>query len=74
MSLENFQTEDTETIGKLIILRAFSKVYHEQAANLNDSCENIEFVIEENNKYHQIGNSYLQYEIIIEKKAANAAD
>ena len=47
------------------------KVYHQQAANLNNFDENIEFIVEENNSYHQIGNAYLQYETRIEKDVAN---
>ena len=48
------------------------KIYYRQAANINDSDQNIEFVLE--NNYHQIGNAYLQYEMTIEKEVAVAAD
>ena len=50
------------------------KVYHQQAAKLNDSYQKIEFVFDENNNYHQIGHAYVQYEITIENDVANAAD
>ena len=45
------------------------KLYHQQADNLNDSDQNIEFIFGENDNYHQIGISYLQFEWIIEKSA-----
>ena len=51
--------------------RDFLKIY-QQAANLNDSDQNIESIFGENNNYHQIGNAYLQYEVTIEKDAAVA--
>ena len=50
------------------------KIYYQQAANLNDSDQNIEFTFGENYNYHQIGNAYLQYEMTIEKDVAIAAD
>ena len=37
-----------------------------------NSNQNIDFIFGENNNYHQIGNSYLQYEITIEKDVAVA--
>ena len=44
------------------------KVHHQQAANLKDSDQNFEFIIDEKNNCHQIGNAYLQYEMTIEKE------
>ena len=57
-----------------IIKRDFLKNYHQQAANLNDSDQNIDFVFGEIDNYHQIGNAYLQYELTIEKDVAVAAN
>ena len=70
MSLEDFQIIDIEAIDNSNIKRDFFNVYHQQAANLNDSDQNIELVFGGNNNYHQIGNSYLQYEMTIEKGVA----
>ena len=50
------------------------KNYHQQAANLYDSVQNVEFIIGKNTNYHQIGNAYLQYELTIEKYVAVAAN
>ena len=66
MIIENFEIIDNESIDTSIV-RDFRKVYHQQAANLNDSDQNIEFIFGENNTYHQIGYAYLQYEMTIEK-------
>ena len=49
------------------------KTYHEQAANLNDSYQNSEFIFGENYNYHQVGNAYLQYEMTIDEDVAVAA-
>ena len=62
MSLENFQLIDNETIDNSIIESYFLKKYHQQAASLNDSDLNIDFLFwRENNNYHQIDNANLQY-------------
>ena len=37
----------------------FRKFYHQQAAKLNESDRNIEFIFGKNNNYHEIGNAYL---------------
>ena len=49
------------------------KIYHQQAANLNDFDQNIDFIFGENINYQQIGNAYLQCEMTIEKDVAVAA-
>ena len=49
------------------------KIYHQQAANLNDSDQNIDFLLGENNNYHQIGIAYIQKKLT-KKEVANAAD
>ena len=63
MSIENFQLLDTETFDNSIIKRDFTKVYHAQGAQLNQSDQNIEFIFGEKNNYHQIGNGYLELNI-----------
>ena len=70
MSLEDFQLIDNEPIDNSIIKRDFIKVYHQQA-QLNDPDQNIEFIFGENNNYHQIGNSYLQFDITVRKADNN---
>ena len=57
MNLEDFDLRDKETIDISIIRGDFLKIYHQQAANLNDSDQNIEITIGEKNNYHQIGNA-----------------
>ena len=69
MSLEDFELVDNESIDNSIIKRDFIKIYHQQGAQLNDSDQNIEFIFGENNNYHQIGNSYLQFDILIRPHA-----
>ena len=71
MSLEDFQLIDNEPIDNSIIKRDFVKVYHQQGAQLNDPDQNIEFIFGENNNYHQIGNSYLQFDITVRKADNN---
>ena len=56
MSLEDFQLLDNEPFDNSIIKRDFTEIYHQQAAQLNQSDQNIEFIFGENNNYHQIGN------------------
>ena len=50
------------------------KIYHEQAANLNDSDQIIDSVFGENNNYYPIVNAYLQYKMTIEKDVAVPAN
>ena len=52
----------------------FYEICHRQAAILNDSNQNIEFIFWEHNNYHQIGKGYLQYEMTIAKDVAVAAN
>ena len=44
MSLEDFHLIDNETIDNSIRKRDFLKIYHQQAADLGDSDQNIEFI------------------------------
>ena len=67
MSLEDFLLLDNEPIDNSIKKRDFLKVYHQQAAQLNQSYQNIELIIGENNNYHQIGNAYLEFDITVRK-------
>ena len=72
MSLEDFQLLDNESFDNSITKRDFLKVYHQQGAQLNDADQNIEFIFGENNNFHQIGDSYLEFDITV--RAQNAAD
>ena len=74
MSLEDFQLIDNKPIDISIVKRDYTKVYHQSGANLNDSNQNVEFIFGDNNKYHQIGNAYLEYDITIKKVVAAPAD
>ena len=74
MSIEGFQILDNETTGDSITKRDLSKLYHQQAANLNDSDQSIEFIFKENNNYHHIGNAYLQNDLAGEQDVTVAAN
>ena len=67
MSLDDFQLLDNEPFDNSIIKRDFTKIYHQQGAQLNQSDQNIEFIFGENNNYHQIGNGYLEFNITVRK-------
>ena len=67
MSLEDFQLLDNEPLGDSIIKRDFTKIYHRQGDQLNQSDQNIEFIFGENNNYHQIGNAYLEFNVTVRK-------
>ena len=67
MSLEDFQLLDNAPIDKDIIKGDFTKIYHRQGDQLNQMDQNIEFFFGENNKYHQIGNAYLEFKIKVWK-------
>ena len=68
MSLEDFQLLDNEPLDNSIIKRDFTKIYHRQEDQLNQSDQNIEFIFGEDNNYHQIGNAYLEFNITVRKK------
>ena len=68
MSLEDFQLLDNEPFDISIIKRDFLKIYHQQGAQLNQSDQNIEFILGENNNYHQVGNSYLEFDITVRRE------
>ena len=67
MSLEDFQLLDDEPLENSIIKRDFTKIYHRQGDQLNQSHQSIEFIFGENNNYHQIGNAYLEFNITVRK-------
>ena len=67
MSLEDFQLLDNEPLDNSILKRDFTKIYHRQGDQLNQSDQNIEFIFGENNNYHQIGNAYLEFNITVRK-------
>ena len=67
MSWEDFQILDSESIDNSIIERDFTKIYHQQGEQLNQSDQNIELIFGENNNYHQIGNEYLELNITVWK-------
>ena len=67
MSLEDFQLLDKEPFDNSIIKRDFTKIHHQQGAQLNQSVQNIEFFFGENNNYHQIDNGYLERIITVRK-------
>ena len=67
MSLEDFQFLDNERFDNSIIKRVFLKLYHRQGAQLNQSDQNIELISGENNKYYQIGNANLEFDITVQK-------
>ena len=65
MSIEDFQLIDDIEIENSIIKRDFTKIYHQQGAQLNDPDQNVEFIFGENGNYYKVGDSYLQYDITI---------
>ena len=67
MSSEDFQLLDNEPLDNSIIKRDFTKIYHRQGDQLNQSDQNIEFIFGENNKYYQIGNAFLEFNITVRK-------
>ena len=67
MSLEDFQLLDNEPLDNSIIKRDFTKIYHRQGDQLNQSDQNIEFIFGENSNYHQIGNAYLEFNVTVRK-------
>ena len=67
MSLECFQLLDKEPLDNSIIKRDFTKIYHRQGDQLNQSDQKIEFIFGENNNYLQIGNAYLEFNTTVRK-------
>ena len=67
MSLKDFQLLDNEPLDNSIIKRVFTKIYHRQGDQLNQSDQNIKFIFGENKNCHQIGNAYLEFNITVRK-------
>ena len=67
MSLEDFQLLDNEPFDNSIFKRDFTKIYHRQGDQFNQSDQNIEFIFGENNNYHPIGDAYLEFNITVRK-------
>ena len=67
MSLEVFELLDNEPLDNSITKRDFTKKYHRQGDQLNQSDQHIEFIFGENNNYHQIGNANLEFNITVRK-------
>ena len=65
MSSVYFQLLDNEPLDNSIIKRDFTKIYHRQVDQLNQSDQNIEFIFGENNNYHPIGNAYLDFNFTV---------
>ena len=56
-------------MNQLIIglLGDFTRIYHRQGDQLNQSDQNIDFIFGQNNNYHQIGNAYLEFNVTVRK-------
>ena len=67
MSLEEFQILDEEPFDNSIIKRDFTKIYHRQGDQINQSDQNIEFIFGENNNHHQIGNASIEFNFTVRK-------
>ena len=71
MNLTDFHLIDNELIDNSIIKREYLKVYHQQGALLNDPDQNADFIIGENNNYHQAGSSHLGFDITLREADGN---
>ena len=67
MSAEDFQLIDDLKIDDSIIKRDFIKIYHQHGAEVNNENQNIKFYFGENLNYIQIGNAYLEIDILVRK-------
>ena len=78
MSAEDFEMIDDSKIDDSIIKRDFIKIYHQHGAEVNNENQNIKFFFGENLNYIQIGNAYLEIDILVRKadrtNFANADD
>ena len=70
MRLGDFQLTDNEPIDDSINKGDFLEIYHQQGAQLNDQLQKIEFICGENNNLHQVGNSYLEFNISVRHPTA----
>ena len=69
--IEDFQLLDNQPFDNSVIKKDFLKIYHQQAAQLNNPDQNIEFIFGENNNYHQIGNAYFELNITVTNPTPN---
>ena len=67
MSAENFQLIDDLKIDDSIIKMDFIKIYHQHGAEVNNENQNIKFYFGEKLNYIQIGNAYLEIDILVRK-------
>ena len=74
MNLEEFELLDNEPFDNSIVKRDQLKIYHQQATNLNDQDQNVDFIFGESNHYLQIGNSYLEFDITLRDTAGALTD
>ena len=65
--MKGFQLLDNEPFDNSLIKRDYLKVYHQPRAQLNQFNQNIDLVSGENNNYHQIGISYLEFNKTVRK-------
>ena len=65
--MEVFHLLDNEPLDDSIIKRDFTKTYHRQRDQLNQSDQTIEYTFGEINNYHQIGNACLEFNITVRK-------
>ena len=65
--MKDFQLIDIKPIDNSIIKRDFTKKYHKQSDQLNQSDQNVQSVFGGNNIYHQIGNGSLEFDITVRK-------
>ena len=74
MRIEDFQLIDNIGIDNSIVKRDFTKIYHQQGAQINNANQNIGFMFGENNNYYQIGNGYLEIDITLRKDGGDFED
>ena len=67
MSAEDFQLIDDLKIDDSIMKTDFIKMYHQHGAEVNNENQNIKFYFGENLNYIQIGNAYLEIDILVRK-------
>ena len=67
MSAEDFQFIDDSKIDDSIIKRDFIKIYHQHGAEVNNENQNIKFYFGENLNYIQLGNAYLEIDILVRR-------
>ena len=70
MSAEDFQMIDDSKIDGSIIKRDFIEIYYQHGAEVNNENQNIKFYFGENLNDIQIGNAYLEIDILARKADA----